>query len=100
MQKSIEDLDASVKENKDDIITLGLSSRSQNTEHPEGWKIKELTDKTNNMRKHQRNFSIHINGLHVSKEYKNEAFLKYVYTQAIQLKFGICQAERGTKPEY
>ena len=36
MQKSIKDLDASDKGNKDDIITLGSNSSSQNTEHLEG----------------------------------------------------------------
>jgi len=36
MQKSIEDLDASDTENKDDIITLGSNSSSRNTEHQEG----------------------------------------------------------------
>ena len=78
MQKSIEDLDASDKENKDYIITLGSNSSSRNTEHQEGWKIKELADKNNNMQQHQRNFSIHINGLHVPKEYKDEAIQPYL----------------------
>jgi len=60
------------------IVTLGSNSSSRNTEHQEGWKIKELADKNNNMQQHQRNFSIHINGLHVPKEYKDEVIQPYL----------------------
>ena len=84
MQKSIEDLDATVKENKDEIKSLmdrTQALETQNTQKDN--KIKELTDKINDMQQHQRNFSICIKGLPVPKEYKDEEFLKYVYTQAI-----------------
>ena len=54
------------------------------------------------MQQHQRNFSIRIKGLHVPKEYQNEAFLKYVYTQLIQptLEFVKLKRELSLVPEY
>ena len=46
IQKSIEDLDATVKENKDDIKSLshGSNSRCWHTNTPKNDKIKELTE--------------------------------------------------------
>ena len=59
MQKSIEDVDSTVKENKDDIKSLMDRTKAleiQNTQTDD--KIKELTDEINNTQQHQRNFSI------------------------------------------
>jgi len=103
IQKSIEDLDATVKENKDEIKSLMDRTRALETQNTQkDNKIKELTDKINNMQQHQRNFSICIKGLHVTKEYKDEEFLKYVYTQAIQpsLEFAKLKGEISQVPEY
>ena len=86
MHKSIEDLDATVKENKDAIKSLmdrTQALETQNTQKDD--KIKELTDEINEAQQHQTNFSIRIKGLYVPKEYKDKEFLKYVFTQAIQL---------------
>ena len=69
MQKSIEDVDSTVKENKDDIKSLMDRTKAleiQNTQTDD--KIKELTDEINNTQQHQRNFSIRIKGLHAPKE--------------------------------
>ena len=69
MQKSIEDLDATVKKNKDEIKSLmdrTKALKTQNTQKDD--KIKELTDKINNTQQHQRNFSIRIKGLNAPKE--------------------------------
>ena len=66
MQKSIEDQDSTVKENKDEIKSLmdrAKTLETQNTQKDD--KIKELTDEINNTQQHQRNFSIRIKGLHV-----------------------------------
>ena len=43
-----------------------------------------------------------IKGLHVTKEYKDEEILKYVYTQAIQptLEFAKLKGEQSQVPEY
>ena len=103
MQKSIEDLDATVKENKDEIKSLmdrTQALETQNTQKDN--KIKELTDEINDTQQHQRNFSIRIKGLHVPKEYKDEEFLKYVYTQAIQptLEFAKLKGEISQVPEF
>ena len=103
IQKSIEDLDATAKENKDEIKSLmdrTQALETQNTEKDN--KIKELTDEINDTQQHQRNFSIRIKGLHVPKEYKDEEFLKYVYTQAIQptLEFAKLKGEISQVPEY
>ena len=103
MQKSIEDLDATVKENKDEIKSLmdrTQAIETQNTQKDN--KIKELTDEINDTQQHQRNFSIRIKGLHVPKEYKDEEFLKYVYTQAIQptLEFAKLKGEISQVPEF
>ena len=103
MQKSIEDLDATVKENKDEIKSLmdrTQALETQNTKKDN--KIKELTDEINDTQQHQRNFSIRIKGLHVPKEYKDEEFLKYVYTQAIQptLEFAKLKGEISQVPEF
>ena len=56
IQKSIEDPDASVKENKDDIKSL-LDRTSSS------WNTEPRTIKN----QHQRNFIIRIKGLHVPK---------------------------------
>ena len=103
MQKSIEDLDATVKENKDEIKSLmdrTQALETQNTEKDN--KIKELIDEINDTQQHQRNFSLCIKGLPVTKEYKDEEFLKYVYTQAIQptLEFAKLKGEISQVPEY
>ena len=69
MQKSIEDVDSTVKENKDDIKSLMDRTKAleiQNTQTDD--KIKELTDEINNTQQHQRNFRIRIKGLHAPKE--------------------------------
>ena len=72
IQKSIEDLDASVKENKDEIKSLMDRTQALETQYTlKDNKIKELTDKINDTQQHQRNFSIHIKGLHVPKEYND-----------------------------
>ena len=55
MLKSIEDLDASVKENKDEIKSLidrTKALETQNTQKED--KSKELTDVINNTQQHQR----------------------------------------------
>ena len=103
MQKSIVDLDATVKENKDEnksLMDQTQALETQNTQKDD--KIKELTDEINDTQKHQRNFSIRIKGLHVPKEYKDEKFLKYLYTQAIQptLEFAWLKGELSQVPEY
>ena len=66
MQKTIEDLDATVKENKDEIKSL--IDRTKALETQKNDKIKELTDEINDTQQHQRKFSIRIKGLHVPKE--------------------------------
>ena len=50
----------------------------------------------------KRNFSIHIKGLHVPKEYKDIEFLKYVYNKGIQLtlEFAKLKGELSQVPEY
>ena len=61
MQKSIEDLDATVKKNKDENKSLMDRTKAlekQNTQKDD--KIKELTDEINDTQQHQRNFSIRI----------------------------------------
>ena len=61
MQKSIEDLDATVKKNKDENKSLMDRTKAlekQNTQNDD--KIKELTDEINDTQQHQRNFSIRI----------------------------------------
>ena len=103
IQKSIEDLDASVKENKDEIKSLmdrTQALETQNTQKDN--KIKELTDEINDTQQHQRNISIRVKGLHIPKEYKDEEFLKYVYTQAIRptLEFAKLKGEISQVPEY
>ena len=103
IQKSIEDLDATVKENKDEIKSLMKRTKALETQNTQKEnKIKELTDEINDTQQHQRNFSIRIKGLHVPKEYKDEEFLKYVYTQAIQpsLEFAKLKGEISQVPEY
>ena len=100
IQKSIEDLDATVKENKDEIKSLMDRNQALETQYTQkDNKIKELTDKINDTQQHQRNFSIRIKGLHVPKEYKDEEFLKYVYTQAT-LEFVKLKGEISQVPEY
>ena len=99
-QKYIEDLDATVKENKDEIKSLMDRNQALETQYTQkDNKIKELTDKINDTQQHQRNFSIRIKGLHVTKEYKDEKFLKYVYTQAT-LEFVKLKGEISQVPEY
>ena len=103
IQKYIEDLDTTVKENKDEIKSLmerTKALKTQNTQKDN--KIKELADEINDMQQHQRNFSIRIKRLNVPKEYKDEEFLKYVYTQAIQpfLEFAKLKGEIIQVPEY
>jgi hypothetical protein len=103
MQKSIEDLDNTVQENKDEIKSLMDRTKALETQNTQkDAKIKELTDEVNDTQQHQRNFSIRIKGLHVPKEYKDEEFLKYVYTQAIQptLEFAKLKGELSKVPEY
>ena len=79
-QKSIEDLDSTVKENKDEIKSLMDRTKALETQNiQKDDKIKELTDEINNTQQHQRNFSICIKGLHVPKKKKDEEFLKYVF---------------------
>ena len=71
MQKSIEDLDSTVKENKDEIKSLMDRTKAletQNTQKDD--KIKELTDEINNTQQHQRKFSIRIKGLHDQRNKK------------------------------
>ena len=69
MQTSIEDLDATIKENKDEIRSLMDRTKALETQKTQkDDKIKELPDEINNTQQHQRNFSICIKGLHVLKE--------------------------------
>ena len=69
MQTSIEDLDATIKENKDEIRSLMDRTKALETQKTQkDDKIKELPDEINNTQQHQRNFSICIKGLHVPKE--------------------------------
>ena len=59
IKKSIEDLDATVKENKDEIKSLMERTKALETQNTKkDNKIKELTDEIND----QRNFSIRIKG--------------------------------------
>ena len=87
MQKSIEDLDSTVKENKYDIKSLMDRTKAletQNTQKDD--KIKELTDEINNTQQHQRKFSIRIKGLHDqrNKKMKNSWKMFFTYKQSNQ----------------
>ena len=74
MQKSIEDIDTIVKENKDDIQSLMDRTQTLETQNTQKYdKIKELTDEINDTQPHELQYPYPW-GLHVPKEYKMKNF--------------------------